>query len=622
MFYQLALTVLFVSTAQAQMPAMAMPSPGLESNPLTSCELYPSSEASRQLSTQIQQLQMLASSDPACSQMASMAQSFQASTTMFSGGLGGPAPVDVTPEVVSAINQLTTSFNSFMDASYEGNPCARTQLGQQVRQTVSSTAVDIASKLSAASPFAPVIGGLVGSIAQHIFRALQGPNLVAINSKAITDEEKAKKYGCLFLNFNRMFMRTCAPSFEVVSIGGGTTTGRIPSCYQGPMSAGVLEAQQFASMILGISSQTPGGVQKALSDSNRKTLQGLQSSLRNTKVASPDGKGTKSIQAWLRDAGEHFALNGKDGYPRNASLARGLRQFLLELDAQDVLLRDAQADETALQESVGKIQSALQSVHENAPNAAGELARETGVLRVDPQFKLGPFVGTPVGAPIISDQGLSLTLMAYFKEVMPADYTKFRQIYDFNILAGGKIMNNISLAMATQGSDIVPMRDKHQSFNAIMAITQEPIIKHMHSLKRDTQAGQGRTAQSNCEAHVQLANNCAKLSGVFFQTVGNSARNEYGANIFSDKRMGDYDALCGLYVNKGVITSPLQNDLLAKSNCVKDSEDGKKLSLTKDNATDCALAFQQIQCQGPAQGIDRDKLLEDICGMKKYSTAP
>lgn len=598
------------------MPPSGMQSsvPGLEVNPLSSCDLYPSSNSSAQLSSQIQQLQMLANTDPACRGMANSAMAFQTSSSQIMPlGFGAPPSNDISPHLATGLNQLITSFNSFMDASNEANPCARTQLGQEVRQNIGGAAVNIATQLAGVTPFAPVIGGLIGSIAQHLFRSLQGPNLKAINNKALSDEEKAKKYGCLYSNFSKMFLNKCDIQ---TGVGGYLSKNTSPigfnQCWEGVLSAGVSRAQGFAEQILTIVQTQNDGSIKPISDSLRKSLQALGGTVVNTTIRSPDGSTEKNLKEWLEAASHYYSESGEDGFPRAPSLSNGISSFLAEIELMNSILRNPSVPESQIQESLARLQESIRSIQENAPLVAGSIASDTGVNRTIFSGN-GQEISMPVGQPLVSGQGLVLTLMGYFRSTMPESYSRDKIQNDLVQMGDFQLQSNISLAMSAQGAELVPEREKNMAFNAIMAIVQDPIINHMKSLKQDTVPGGGRTPQLNCQGHIQLAKNCESLAGVFFHKVGNSGRNEYGANILTDKKIKDYQDLCGIYIEKGIIESPLNSNSSEENSCSRTLSNGSiQLTLNEENASSCADAFKKRQC-GQPNSIDPREVTSKIC---------
>ncbi len=580
--------------------------PGLESNPLTSCELYPT-DAMSSLASQIQQLRGAASGDPACQEMINAAAAFQsAANPMISPYAMGGAPPDIRTHVASGMAQMVNAFNTFMAASNAGNSCARSQLGSQLRDNVGSVAVSIATQLSGASPFAPVVGSLVGAITQHFFRSLQGPNLAAINDATLNTEQRAKKYGCLFHNFTSMFIGQCqqrTPSG--VGAYAAPLPGTQPVCPAGVFTSGVLQVQSLAAMVLAVTAAPDSPL---LPDSTRRTLQQLQRSVRENRVPSPDGNGSKSLYEWLRVASLYFAEEA-NGYPRNPSLAQSALAFAAELDAMDELLRNPQAQAADLHASLSRMQAALQGLETNAPTAAPELASDTGVSRSvgsSPGAMARPSVSISVGTPLMNGKGIALTLMAYFQQSMPQAYTRVRQISDMLTLSGDQLQRNLDTASSTSAGLSVSERDRHQAFNAIMAITQNPIIEHMGSLRADTVPGGGRTHRSICQAHAQLAQNCASLAGVFFYSVGNSERNEQGANMLSSRRLREYNELCGIYLEKDVIPSPLDPPphlgTSSPLECGRLTPNRRLiLSLTSENTLGCASLLQATQCHAPTR---------------------
>ncbi len=560
--------------------------PGMETNPLTNCDLYPSSSSLTQLNNQIQQLRVMAQTDPSCQVLLASAMSYQANVGPLMNFGMSTSP---NAQLASGMSQMVNSFNNFMEMSNQGNACASTELGSQLRQSVGGTAVNIATTLAGATPFAPVIGSLVGAIAQQLFRYFQGPNLEAINNRAISNDEKAQKYACLYRNFSNLFISQCQRPVAYTGLAYERSILGGEFCYiEGIFNQGVSEAQSFANSILRITQPQTG---TTLSDQTRQNLQGLQRSMRDTKIRSPDGNTEKSLADWLVDAGAYFASPGEDGYPRSAALARGLQGVVSELNSIDSLLRNIETEDSVLLESLGRLQNHFKLLQENASLVAPNLASETGTSLLALQNN-ADFLSLPVGTPLMNDKGLILSLMAFFQQTMPNDYTQKRQNIDILHVSRSEVQANMSLAASSLGSSLVPERDRHQSFNAVMAIVQKPIIDHMKSLQASTRAGGGRTAFSICQAHTQLAKNCATLSGVFVYSVGNSSKNELGANMISNDRMNEYQDMCGVYIEKGIIPSPFESPAMKEFSC----NNGLRLTLSSSNQQACAANFQRNQC--------------------------
>jgi hypothetical protein len=591
--------------------------PAASSDPMTQCQIYP--KRTEQIAGYIADLQK--SNSPACQSIGNAAANFQStlanvSSTLSSagapagmgsmtGGMSGMSSSALsnsalsssalsssdlssstmsedltgsTPTtnmmfdqtMITSLTMFTNSLSQFVQQSAAGKDCAEANLVGAVQSNIISTATNVATVLSGTSMLAPFVGGLAGTIAQAIFSAFEGKNLAQTNLQQIISQSDDEKLSCLYMNYFKDELAACNFS-GAVGAGCQVTNGAV-------LDSDVRSLEHQFNDMQSIADQAKRCGQDNLpgDTGNTADIHAIAKELQQN-ITLPDGRTQSTIHDALLKAADQLA-------PQSASLANGIRTILNNIDQlSSQLSADEHASDPDRQKKeaaeMNDLLASLEVVNRNAEALNHNLPPESRV----PDDNFLSTYGQSKTMSMMADKGLALSLMLSFEASEPKEYTFDRTLHDLYYLNAEMIRQNMNAAEKSV-TDWVDDRARQapnrlELFNAILASSQGPIMRHMEKLKNDAQPGGARPGAYTCERAKELAKSCVALASAYLFKVGDNqgpstglfglggrgtGAADIGAYQPDSKHVADYYKSCGDLIDQKIIPDPLAPETATK----------------------------------------------------------